>query len=389
MIVPALSRGAKFKCRMTERVAQPVGRNWPTADRGQPSSNPTTTLGSFEVLRFVAALVVCVSHAVPTVARHASDPGAVLFGGMLPPGALAVQFFFVLSGFVMMTAHRGDFGRWHAPLRFWCRRAGRIYPVYWIALLIVCIYLGGALNLTYGFQLFSLLPVDVNEFVVTAWTLRFEMTFYLVFGLCLFPVIGRALLAGWIVLVVWTWFWPIVTATEAGTLPQARFWASAKYFVSYFNFYFFAGLLAGYVFSVRVFSTRVSCLLLFGGVMAVALQLPWTRWGDGYGIPLVMLLSALSFGAALLGLAGLERAGALPCGTIARRLGVISYPLYILHTPLLLVIDLEASGVRMSTTWLYVMTPVVLLVLILISAAVAFCIDRPLQRALRRVTSSI
>jgi peptidoglycan/LPS O-acetylase OafA/YrhL len=197
------------------------------------------------------------------------------------------------------------------------------------------------------------------------------------------------LLAGWIAVVVWMWFWPIVTATEAARLPEAGIWAAAKYFVSYFNFYFFAGLLAGYVYSVRSFSIRVSCGLLFGGLGAIALQLPWTRWGDGYGIPLVMLLSAVSFGTALLGMAGMERAGALQCGAFARRLGAISYPLYILHTPLLLVIDLEASGVRMSTTWLYVLTPFVLVALTLISAAVAFWIDQPLQRTLRRVTARL
>ena len=371
---------------MLERVARSSGANLYVTDRQSHSPNSRMTLGSFELFRFVAAFVVCISHAVPTVARHAADPGVVLFGGRLPPGGLAVQFFFVLSGFVMMTAHRGDFGKWKAPLHFWCRRAGRIYPAYWIALLIVCIYLAGALNPLYGFRLFSLLPVDVNEFVVTAWTLRFEIAFYLVFGLCLLPAIGRPLLAGWIVLVVWAWFWPIVTATEAAKLPEAGFWSDVKYFVSFFNFYFFAGLLAGFMFSTQRVSARVGCILSIGGVGAIVSLLPWTQWGDGYGIPLVMLLSAMAFGATLLGLASMERAGTIRFGAASSRLGAISYPLYILHVPLLLVFDLEAGGVKISVSGLYVATVVVVLILIMISAAVAFFIDQPLQRMLRSLT---
>jgi peptidoglycan/LPS O-acetylase OafA/YrhL len=341
------------------------------------------TFGSLEIGRFVAALVVSFAHFVLVAGNYAREPGIVLFGGVLAPGGLAVQFFFVLSGFVMMSAHRTDFGQWRAPLRFWARRAGRIYPAYWLALLIVCYYLGGTLTKLHAFQLFSLVPTDVAEFVVPAWTLRFEVAFYLIFGLCLLPVIGRPLLAAWVLVVVWVWFYDIVRGVGGTPLPADGLWADARLFVSFFNFFFFAGLLAGWLFAVMTPRPWLCWLLLIAGLAGVLALLPRMQWGDAYGTPLVMVLSSLSIGTAMLGLVGLERLGIIRCGSFARRLGAMSYPLYILHTPLLLVLQLEGSGIKLSRPGLYAMTAAVMVVFTAISALVAFGIDQPLQRWLR------
>src|SRR5690349_24005788 len=91
---------------------------------------PSSRLSSLTGLRFAAALLVFGVHAysfIP-VGGFAHDLGHVL----LDPGDLGVSFFFVLSGFVLTWAARGESAR---PLgRFFAGRVLRIYPAYVVAL---------------------------------------------------------------------------------------------------------------------------------------------------------------------------------------------------------------------------------------------------------------
>jgi len=211
-------------------------------------------LGSLEIGRFVAATMVFLTHITATATKHAAMPGDDIFGGVTFPGAIAVQYFFVLSGFVMMTSHRADFGNFLAAPRFWWRRACRIYPMYWISLSIVCIYLWGFLDWPMGLQLFSLAPINGADFVPPAWSLRYEMAFYIMFGLCLLPYVGRPLLAAWVLAVTLTWFPPLQLPLIGQSVSM--FLASlgstqAAFFVAPFEFYFFAGLLGGWLFSAH------------------------------------------------------------------------------------------------------------------------------------------
>jgi exopolysaccharide production protein ExoZ len=103
-------------------------------------------LGSLEIGRFVAASLVMLAHYLADLPRYARHPGELFYTGVHTFSAAAVQFFFVLSGFVMMTAHRRDFGRLASIQKFWFRRAGRIYPVYWLSLAIMVGYLHGFLT---------------------------------------------------------------------------------------------------------------------------------------------------------------------------------------------------------------------------------------------------
>jgi peptidoglycan/LPS O-acetylase OafA/YrhL len=52
-------------------------------------------------------------------------------------GPLAVDFFFVLSGFVLTSAYGGKLGGNNERLRFLVRRIGRLYPLHLVTLLVV------------------------------------------------------------------------------------------------------------------------------------------------------------------------------------------------------------------------------------------------------------
>lgn len=80
-------------------------------------------LDSLTALRWFAALAVFGRHSVRPVGflQH-----------LIPQGATAVSFFFVLSGFVLAWSWRdGDTAR-----GFYRRRAARVYPAYVVAVVL-------------------------------------------------------------------------------------------------------------------------------------------------------------------------------------------------------------------------------------------------------------
>lgn len=345
-------------------------------------------LRTLELGRFIAAFCVALAHFVSGVVPEWSRETPVsLLGGIGTPGALAVQYFFVLSGFVMMTAHGEDIGKPGAAIRFWVRRAGRIYPVYWLAVGLVCIYLSGFMVGRRAFVVASLWPVEASadDLVPTAWTLRYEIAFYLMFGLCLLPKIGRFVLGAWIFVVLWANAGAFVGHTAPSIRPS-HFWTDGRLFVSPFNLYFFAGLLAARLFATVRLRRRTLWTLLAVGIAGVVALLPVTDHGNGYGPPGIVLLSSISIGAFILSLAGLEQQGELKLGRWAVWLGALSYPFYMLHLPLQLVMHFEIKPVLFGVAGLYGLTAVSMAGFMGLSALVAVGFDRPLQRLLRSRT---
>ncbi|OIJ64226.1 acyltransferase [Streptomyces mangrovisoli] len=143
-------------------------------------------------LRLLAALMVCLYHFAgkngPVDASWHQSPGIMFptLSRLAVYGCLGVQFFFVISGFVICMSSwgrtLGDFVR---------SRVTRIYPAYWTALFIVA---GASLLLPVVVK-----PLRMDEFLVNltllqqpmgvprvlgvCWTLWVEVRFYALFGL--------------------------------------------------------------------------------------------------------------------------------------------------------------------------------------------------------------
>jgi len=344
------------------------------------------TLGSLEIGRFLAASTVLLTHFCADTARYGSGPAANFFAALNPPAPLAVQYFFVLSGFVMMTAHRGDFGTFSAVWHFWWRRACRIYPVYWLGFGLMSYYLYPALTPHLAFLMVSLAPVSVVEFVSPAWTLRFEMAFYIAFGLCLLPYVGRVLLALWIFAVFWLWRPAALSSFLLFPPTQLLKYVAAHFaplFFAPFEIFFFMGLAAG---AIRLPGTKSGIAAICAGIAALATAGPLYQWGYTYGGPLTPAFTGCGIGLVILGFATLERSGALRLSGWARSLGAMSYPLYILHMPLMVYADGWFWGhVHLHGAALFAFGAAYLGGIYLICAAVAFLFDRPLQKTLRRI----
>ncbi len=345
-------------------------------------------LGTLELGRFVAAATVAVTHVFATMPFYARRPDATFFPSVAPPGALAVQFFFVLSGFVMAVAHGADRGAgWTAAPRFLWRRACRIYPMYWLALLLAT----AALGLPHGWRaasLLSLWPRWTTEFVPPAWTLRYEVEFYLVFALVLLPRVGSTIGLAWFAGTAANCFIPFECRAHGLVPPHLVTALSAPatgYLFSGVNFLFFAGVAAGTLHRRRTWSPPAAAALAGAGTLVVCACLPWLAWGHDFGqTPFLPPIVGCGVGATLLGLAGLERASVLRTGRWARRAGALSYPLYILHAVVVLLVSVPLGGRHFASFGVYALAAGLLVAILGVSAGAAFGIDQPLQRWLRQ-----
>ncbi len=144
-----------------------------------PADDTRRVLGTLEIGRLAAASLVVVAHLFSTMPGLVRDAQASFFARVDLPAPLAVQFFFVLSGFVMAGAHGADRGRfWSVARHFLWRRACRIYPMYWLALALAVAMIGAPRG-WHAAALLSLSPAAATEDVPPAWTLRYEVEFYL------------------------------------------------------------------------------------------------------------------------------------------------------------------------------------------------------------------
>jgi peptidoglycan/LPS O-acetylase OafA/YrhL len=139
-------------------------------------------------LRFLAAILVVVFHF-----GRWSQPFNTSLSGYSMTMNLAVSFFFVLSGFIMVIIYKNlKTFSWSGLWSFYKKRARRIFPLYIIALILVSVECFLIKNVTpqgfslkYFFEnlffLQSWIPKDALTLNFPGWSLSVEMFFYLLF----------------------------------------------------------------------------------------------------------------------------------------------------------------------------------------------------------------
>ncbi|QDS99769.1 acyltransferase family protein [Adhaeretor mobilis] len=149
-------------------------------------------LDSIQVLRAVAAWFVVLYHLAETPDERLSFSGAqpnwLHFYRVI--GFAGVDLFFVISGVVMMITCYNRFGSVSESPRFLWRRITRVYPLYWIATLVILAVAWAVPSLairdkladSHFWKSFLLWPQDDFPAVAVGWTLVFEMYFYVVFA---------------------------------------------------------------------------------------------------------------------------------------------------------------------------------------------------------------
>lgn len=157
---------------------------------------------SIQVLRALAASMVAFHHVwkVSCFGEASAITASQPFGNM---AGFGVYVFFVISGFLMVVTLKK--GVDHAPLAgaFITSRLERIYPIYMLCVLAVFggAYLASAIGVFFKPDVLALTPAhfvgnllllpalpgqtDYQMALPQAWTLVYEMYFYVLFALCL------------------------------------------------------------------------------------------------------------------------------------------------------------------------------------------------------------
>jgi exopolysaccharide production protein ExoZ len=298
-------------------------------------------LQSLQAGRAVAALLVVFVHVGGTLALP-KYLGANPLGSFFDFGFVAVDFFFVLSGFIIMHAHRRDVGQPRELVSYLWKRFARAYPPYWIvlALIVPVFYLvphfgvGHERTPSVVITSFALLKHPVHPTIlVVAWTMIYEVFFYLLFGLL---VVNKRL--GIFALLAWA----------IGVL-------AFSWFESYpWNFLFsqwYLRILAGVgaailVERVRIPMPRVTATL--GATILLATGLVHV-----YHAPLSMHAYALggTLGSvlAVVGMVEAERTGRLHSPRWLVYLGNAAYAIYLVHFPAISVFSKMTLLLKLNT----------------------------------------
>jgi len=150
------------------------------------NAHPQTQLNLIQVYRGIAAVLVLLHHTNIIFQR---DLQQSFLAHIFDFGWAGVDFFFVLSGFIICYMHRSDIGESNKVKTFLLKRFVRIYPLYWVILaakILTSWLLGlgqntGSKSILEIFKAIILFPY--NDFIGVSWTLSHEVFFYILFGL--------------------------------------------------------------------------------------------------------------------------------------------------------------------------------------------------------------
>ncbi len=274
-------------------------------------------IATLQVGRAIAAIVVVIYHATQmTVGVAGPFPGSFL----LLHGDLGVDFFFVLSGFIIYHSVPGN-----SLGSFLHARARRLYLPYLpvgIGMALFFASIGLNMNSWSWLPTLTLAPVG-NPALAVAWTLQHEIVFYAVFAAAYFS--GRLAVG----LILWAIL--IVAAAIAGVafLPLALI-----------NLEFLMGVAAAAVFQRGWVSPR-----WYG--MAFVPLLVWIGLGAKNDMSILVGL-AIAF--TIVPVAQWERSGTLVIPRYVLFLGAASYSIYLVH-----VIAISTVA-RLVSGWPLVMT---------------------------------
>lgn len=269
-----------------------------------------------EVGRAVAALIVVLHHADQATAHFSDIARERLFMW----GQYGVDFFFVLSGFIIFYTHRND-GRGLAQARLYAfKRASRIYIPY---LPVALAYMGLLLVFQHGplserpwslWATFTLLPAEKSSTLTVAWTLTYELIFYAFFLLAFFS--RRVLL---VASLIWCVYLLAVLSGHVARPDSAALAALSDPII----LEFFCGALAAWLFVRMPAKMRWGILALGLALLGLVIMF-WSGERALLGPPLALIVLA----AAMMPYRRPDRVT-----DFLIFLGAASYAIYLIHSP--------------------------------------------------------
>lgn len=338
-----------------------------------------------QVLRGLAALMIVFLHLGVAEARYGTLFGMKFLEGFRL-GAAGVDIFFVISGFVMVLVTRNKLV---TPVRFLAHRLSRIYPNYWVYFLLVTLtwmirpeWVNSSLAGTPDFlSSLVLLPSRGVPAVSVAWTLEFEIFFYLVFALLLW--ISRARVATTVALtmsvlvLLGVLFQPANIILERITHPLILEFAAGAY-LGQFMLY----KRVPYTVLMLPLSLLIFTLHQFGFELADFLHL-----GEdferviNFGIPAVLLV---------LGVVALDMRYDIKYPRLLINIGNASYTLYLSHILLISAAGKLWSSLGLNNHLSNLIFDIILLLACVVYALLAYVyIEKPLLKRTRKFLMNV
>ncbi len=318
-----------------------------------------------QVGRGIAAFAVLMFHASAEVSTFdAAVPHWLML--IASRGTLGVDFFFVLSGFIILHAHFSDPQTTVAAGAYGFKRVTRVYlPYLPVALIMIVenLFFGNLSHTERSWGYLSsllLVPSSRPSILPVAWTLIHEVLFYAIFVLYFFD---RRIFA----CAVGVWGVAMIGGIH-GAVPLTAI------LLDPINLEFCFGLACAVCY--RSLNARCAEWLVAAGFSAVIVSLVWlpdVRETAGFGMALLIL-----------GLALKEKQWRFLTPAPLVRLGNASYPIYLIHMPLLALVARGAARMPVLDDWIGGMV-FSLSCVILVALAYHILYERPVLTAARTV----
>ncbi|WP_391120075.1 acyltransferase family protein [Psychrobacillus sp. L3] len=259
-----------------------------------------------QAFRAIAALMVVFYH---STGDYLEKYNQEYIFKIFDQGFIGVDFFFILSGFIIFYVHHPDLGKKDKFNNFIIKRFIRVYPIHWIAtsLMFIAFVLSG-----YGDNLVSNIKVIVSSYLLTPnpvylngviWTLSHEILFY-------------SLLIAWLTLTMLSFF------------GVAKFESFIMNFLfSKFNIEFALGSFSAYlVLNNKLIHRR---LILLSGILLSGIS-----WGILH-LELISLDRIIAYGLpftlVIIGAASIAYQEDVKTPKLLKYLGDASYSIYLIH----------------------------------------------------------
>jgi peptidoglycan/LPS O-acetylase OafA/YrhL len=314
-----------------------------------------------DLLRFVAAIFVLFYHYHYYLLKVSGDNTFALFKF----GYLGVNFFFMLSGFVIMaSAHN------RSAIKFGMLRALRLYPAF-----ISCLLITLAVLYVFGNESPSFVAILLNALIINDyfgvpnidgvyWTLQAELKFYgCIFLLILFSALShyRIWLTVWLALAIAFHFY------------QQPFFMG--WFISpTYSFFFIGGVAAYYIFNNAKdrFAWLVFSVAMIFSIIKSWIQIDgFSKGADDFDRAIAVIIT-LGFYIIFIFLPQLNEKFK-PSKTVAI-LGGMSYPLYLIHSRA----GLELVGGIQDTVGIYFALLIAIFAVLTVSLFVHLYIEKPI-----------
>ncbi len=270
--------------------------------------------------RGIAAILVVFYHAGRMLPGYA---GEMPFAHYFAFGNAGVDFFFVLSGFIIYYVHSNDINQPARLKRYLWRRVTRIYPIYWVVTaLVIAIFVlkrdWAHLGAAHVINSLLLIHERQNPILDVAWTLSHEMLFYLVFALAIASrTLGIFVAFAWLLLVTLGVFVP-------QSDPTLRFIASP------YHFEFAMGIAAA--FAAKKWQIAAAPLIALLGLLLFMIVASLFNDIAVRDVALGRILYGSASALIVFGIAVWETSGRIRFPAWAAFLGAASYSIYLIHT---------------------------------------------------------